>query len=291
MMDWFISSTGTAVGTLYALGLSISCAAITVELVYSKLTHRPLYRLRDTAANIGMYAGFLIINSAWVATTLTLYTWVSDHAVIQLGSGGWHLGQHGRWWEWVALILLEDLCFYTFHRFSHRSRLLWASHVSHHSSKHFNLSVAFRQTWMPFLGVVFWFPLLLIGFDPLMVLTVQLGSLFFQELLHTQVIGRLGILEWVFNTPRHHAIHHGCNPCYLDKNYAGVFIIWDRLFGTFAEYSEPIQFGVTDGCERNNPLVIAFHEWIAMLQLMVRTPGIQHRVRTLFAPPGSSPGR
>ena len=163
-------------------------------------------------------------------------------------------------------------------------RFFWAAHVTHHSSQNYNLSVAFRQSWVPFLGVVFWLPLAFIGFDPLMIMSVQVVSLFYQELLHTQLAPSLGPIELIFNTPRHHAIHHGSNPAYLDKNYGGVLIIWDRLFGTFAKKREPIRFGLTHELRSHNPIVIAGHEWYAMFADIWRRP-VAGKLAAVFAPP------
>ncbi len=275
----------TAIQVLYAVGLSAAGLGIIVELAVAAAMRRPLYGARDTAANLLLYAVYVGINLFWAVQVFHIYVWTSDHAVVQWPSGGWHFGQDGLWWEWVALIVLEDFCFYWFHRASHRCRLFWASHVTHHSSEKFNLSVAFRQTWVPFLGVVFWLPLLLVGFDPLMVMWVQAVSLFYQELLHTQLIPRLGPLEWIFNTPQHHAVHHGSNDVYLDRNYGGVLIVWDRLFGTYARRREPIRFGLTHPLGSHNPVAIAFHEWLAMARGVFSTWSARRWVREVLGPP------
>ncbi|HEY4057804.1 MAG TPA: sterol desaturase family protein [Kofleriaceae bacterium] len=275
---------------LYAAGLTLSTAGIFGELAVGRATGRRLYGARDTVANLVMYAGYFALNIVWAHGIFAAYAWASTHAVAHVVVGGWHTGEHGLWKEWVLLVVLEDLCFYWFHRASHRIRILWASHVTHHSSSYFNLSVAFRQTWLPFAGVIFWLPLSLIGFDPLMIMTVQVFSLFYQELLHTQLCPRLGPLEWIFNTPRHHAVHHGSNAAYLDKNYGGVLIIWDRVFGTFAREREPIRFGLTTALASSNPIVIATHEWWAMFRDLWRTRGFA-KLGAILGPPRESPSR
>jgi len=281
LIEW----AGSPVALLYAAGLSLSLVGIGFEAALSAATGRRLYSARDTAANLALYAGFFALNLLWARGVFAVYAWTSDRAIVQWPIGGFHLGQDGLWWEWVALVLLEDLCFYLFHRASHRCRILWASHVTHHSSQRFNLSVAFRQTWVPFLGVLFWLPLLLVGFDPLMVMSVQVASLFYQELLHTQLMPPLGPLEWIFNTPRHHAVHHGSNPAYLDKNYGGVLIIWDRLLGTYAPRSEPVRFGLTRRLDSHNPIVIAFHEWLALARGLLRARSPRALLQELVGPP------
>ncbi len=288
MLEELLAITGSPLTLLYAAGLTLSGLGIAGELVIGKLARRQLYSIKDMFANLAMYAGYFAINILWARGLFAIYAWTSEHAVAQIVIGGWHVGQHGLWWEWVLLFVLEDLCFYLFHRASHRSRVLWASHVTHHSSNYFNLSVAFRQTWLPFLGVAFWLPLPLLGFDPLMIMTVQVISLFYQELLHTQLVPRLGPVEWIFNTPRHHAIHHGSNPVYLDKNYGGVLIVWDRLFGTYVAEREPIRFGLTTTLSSHNPFVIALHEWWAMLTDVWRCPRIVDKIVAVIGPPGAA---
>lgn len=271
---------GSPLVLLYAAGLTVSGLGILGELCVA----RQLYTWRDTLANLAIYANYFALNVVWAHGIFAAYAWAARHAVVHLTIGGWHVGQHGLAWEWLALVVAEDLCFYLFHRASHRVRILWASHVTHHSSRAFNLSVAFRQSWIPFLGVVFWLPLALVGFDPLMIMTVQVISLFYQELLHTQLAPRLGPVEWIFNTPRHHAVHHGSNAPYLDKNYGGVLIVWDRLFGTLATVSEPIRFGLTHDLRSHNPIVIVGHEWFAMAREVWRRP-LRNKLAAVLGPP------
>ncbi|MEO6772449.1 MAG: sterol desaturase family protein [Kofleriaceae bacterium] len=290
MLARLLELAGSPLTLLYAAGLTLSGFGMIGELCAGSLAGRRLYGARDTVANLTLYAGYFVINAVWAHGIFAAYAWASRHAVAHVVIGGWHVGQHGLVWEWVALVVLEDLCFYAFHRASHRVRVLWASHVTHHSSRYFNFSVAFRQSWIPFLGVVFWLPLAWIGFDPLMIMSVQVISLFYQELLHTQLVPSLGPLEWIFNTPQHHAVHHGSNAGYLDKNYGGVLIVWDRLFGTFARRTEPIRFGLTDELVSHNPVVIAGHEWLVMLRDVWRCP-LARKLSAVFGGPPSPPHR
>ena len=264
MLELIRQSIESPITLLYVMVLGAALAGSAVELVVSTLGQKRLFSLDDSAANLTLYAGYVLIGLVWVHVVFIIYTTVADHALVSFTVGGWHLGNNGLWWEWLLLFVLEDLCFYTFHRASHRVRFLWASHVTHHSSRHFNLTVAFRQTWVPFTAVIFWIPLLLIGFDPLMVMTVQFVSLSYQELLHTQLVPSLGPIGWIFNTPAHHAAHHGRNAPYVDKNFGGVLIIWDRLFGSFARREGPIEFGIDNSFASHNPITIAFHEWWSM---------------------------
>ncbi|HCK0614345.1 sterol desaturase family protein [Vibrio parahaemolyticus] len=191
----------------------------------------------------------------------------------------------------LLLMLLQDFFYYRFHRASHRIRWMWAAHVVHHSSERMNFSTAFRQSLMyPLAGMwLFWLPLVIIGFDPKWVVFVVLLNLGLQFFVHTQSIRSLGPLEWVFNTPSHHRVHHGINRQYIDKNYAGVFIIWDRMFGTFEPEIETVRYGISKPVNSFNPIKVTFAEWKDMFN-EVRRPNLtwQQRWRCLFAPPSDS---
>ena len=195
------------------------------------------------------------------------------------------------WWTWILLLFAEDFCYYWFHRISHQSRLFWASHVVHHSSKKYNLSTALRQTWSgSFYTFIFWFPLILIGFHPVLVLVQMSISLIYQYWIHTELITKMPKwFEAIFNTPSHHRVHHATNPQYLDRNHAGIFIIWDKLFCSFqAELdTEKVKYGLTANINTHNPIKIAFHEWIDMLKDMSKKKvSFINRLKYLIKPPG-----
>ena len=193
--------------------------------------------------------------------------------------------------ELRVAFLLEDLTYYWFHRLSHERRFWWAAHVNHHSSQHYNLSTALRQTWTG--GVAgtwaLWLPLAFLGFPPAMI-AIQKGiSLVYQFWIHTEAIGKMPRwFEAVFNTPSHHRVHHARNPRYLDRNYAGVLIVWDKLFGTFQPEldEEPCRYGIVKNLGDFNILRVAFHEWAGMLGDVARHP--RHALGYLFGPPGWS---
>ena len=193
------------------------------------------------------------------------------------------------WWSWLILLFAEDLCYYWFHRISHESRLFWASHVVHHSSQKYNLSTALRQTWSgSFYSFVFWIPLLLIGFHPIMVMTQMSISLIYQYWIHTELIKKMpNWFEAVFNTPSHHRVHHATNPQYLDRNHAGIFIIWDKLFGTFEPEIEKPVYGLVKNIETYNPIKIAFLEWVNMFRdFSFSKTSFLNKVKYLIKPPG-----
>ena len=191
----------------------------------------------------------------------------------------------------LLLMVLQDFFYYWFHRASHRIRWMWAAHVVHHSSERMNFSTAFRQSLMyPLAGMwLFWLPLVIIGFDPKWVVFVVLLNLGLQFIVHTQSIRSLGPLEWVFNTPSHHRVHHGVNRQYIDKNYAGVLIIWDRMFGTFEPEVETVRYGISKPVNSFNPITVTFAEWKDMFKEVTR-PNLswRQRWRCLFAPPSDT---
>ena len=238
------------------------------------------YTVKDSAASLTMGTVYSLIYMGWKGVEYAFYSVLYEASPLRMGDGVL---------AWVLLFFAEDLCYYWFHRVHHESRVFWASHVVHHSSEHYNLSTALRQTWTPMSGLLFWAPLPLLGFHPAMVLLAHAVSLLDQFWIHTETIGRLGPLEWVLNTPSHHRVHHGANPRYLDRNYAGVLIIWDRLFGTFqAEDERPI-YGLTKNIHTYNPLRIAFHEYAAILRDVRRPNPPRVRLGLVFRGPGWKP--
>jgi len=220
--------------------------------------HRlPGYENRDTATSLTMGLGNVAINVGWKLVVLGLYAVLYELTPLRIPSDAW--------WAYVLLFFCDDFAFYCYHRVGHRVRIGWASHVVHHSSEHYNLSTALRQPWVPMTALPFWLPLALLGFQPFMILGMQAVSLIFQFGLHTERIGRLPRpIETIFNTPSHHRVHHGANAQYLDKNYGGILIVWDRLFGTFEPEGERVRYGLTTNIETFNPVKVATHEWEAI---------------------------
>lgn len=244
------------------------------------------YETKDTMASLGMGLGSnvagLLTGGAAVAATV----WVWQHRVFDIPMTAI--------WAWVAIFFLEDLTYYWFHRLSHERRFWWAAHVNHHSSQHYNLSTALRQTWTGGLAGTWalWLPLAFLGFPPAM-LAIQKGiSLVYQFWIHTEAIGRMPRwFEAVFNTPSHHRVHHARNPRYLDSNYAGILIIWDRLFGTFQPEldEETPRYGIVKNLSSFNILRVAFHEWAGIAKDLAGSRSLREVAGYLFGPPGWSP--
>ncbi|MDX1546181.1 MAG: sterol desaturase family protein [Rhodothermales bacterium] len=259
---------------------------LVAEAVFSALDQRALFEVRDTFASLAMGLGNVLSNLVVKAFIFGVYWFVYDATGFFRDALG-----PDRWYAWVLLFFAEDLSYYWFHRISHGSRYFWASHVVHHSSQKYNLSTALRQTWTGNLSgsFVFWLWLPLLGFHPVMVMTLQSVSLIYQFWIHTEAIGRLPRpIEWVFNTPSHHRVHHASDVKYLDRNHAGVLIIWDRLFGTFQPEEERPTYGLTTNIDTYNPFRIAFHEWAALWRDVRRPLPWRDRLGYLFGPPGWS---
>jgi sterol desaturase/sphingolipid hydroxylase (fatty acid hydroxylase superfamily) len=264
---------------LYAIPVFV----IAVVLEAGSTKRRPAtkgYEKFDAAASMTMGLLSVIVTGFAKLLSIPFFIVLYDHRIADIGSA---------WWTWIVLLFAEDLCYYWFHRVHHEVRLFWGAHVNHHSSRYFNFSTALRQPLLtPLTGPIFWAPLPLIGFPPWMVLLAQAWSLFYQFWLHTELVDRLGPLEWFMNTPSHHRVHHGKNLAYLDKNHGGIFIVWDRLFGSFAPETEPVVYGLTKDIETFNPLRISFHELAAIGRDVRRAPTLAARLGYALAPPGWS---
>jgi len=255
---------------------------ILAEWLRARHIQQPIYQAADSAACLAMGAGNVVIAALLKTFSLALLFLVYEFRLFDLPTGAL--------WVWLLLFFAEDLTYYVFHRVHHESRLFWAAHVNHHSSEQYNLAVALRQSWTtPLTSIPFWLPLALLGFHPLMIITMKAISLLYQFWIHTRLINRLGPLEWFWNTPSHHRVHHGSNQQYIDKNYGGMLIIWDRLFGSFAAEDERVRYGLSKNITSFNPLKIAFHEFQAMAGDMRNANGAGNKLALLFRHPGWRP--
>jgi sterol desaturase/sphingolipid hydroxylase (fatty acid hydroxylase superfamily) len=238
------------------------------------------YAVRDTATSLSMGLGSIVANLGWQVLTLATYLFFSHLTPLHVAP---------TWWSWALVFVLWDFTYYWQHRADHRVRILWASHVNHHSSRHYNLSTALRQTWTSIGTMPLGIPMILLGFPPAMLFTAQALNLLYQFWIHTERIGTLWRpIEFVLNTPSHHRVHHGTNQLYLDRNFGGVFIVWDRMLGTFTPESEPVVFGLTTDINTYNLLRVAFHEYAAIGRdlRVTRTPAEWYAV--VFRSPGKA---
>ncbi|MET8907940.1 sterol desaturase family protein [Micromonospora sp. NPDC004551] len=242
------------------------------------------YELRDTTTSLSMGLGSQIIGFPWKLLTVGIYAALWLVAPVHLSPGDW--------WTWVIVFFADDIAYYWFHRLHHEVRVLWASHVVHHSSVYYNLSTALRQSWTPMTSLPFWLPLALLGIPPWMIFLQQSISLLYQFFLHTERVGVLPRpIEFIFNTPSHHRVHHGSNAEYLDRNYGGILIVWDRLFGSFEPERAPARYGLTKNIQTYNPLRVATHEFAAIWSDVRQTTSWRARLGYVFGRPGWQPGR
>lgn len=259
-------------------------ALVLAEMIVARIKDRTRYEPKDTLVSLALGLGSTVAGALSLGLVFALSLWVWQFRLFDIGYA---------WYWFVLAFVLDDLFYYVFHRSAHRVRWFWASHVIHHSSQHYNLSTALRQTWTGFvsLGFVFRLPLLLIGFPPAMLVFVAGLNLIYQFWIHTEMIDRMPRwFEAVMNTPSHHRVHHATNPRYLDTNYAGVFIVWDRLFGTFEpeRADDRPRYGIVKNLGSFNLLWAATHEWIGIAQDVWRAPGLRAKLGYLVMPPGWS---
>lgn len=195
------------------------------------------------------------------------------------------------WGTTIAAIFIADFIYYWLHRLEHRSRLFWGSHAVHHSSTDFDLTVTFRLGWVEiiFLYNLYFIPMVLMGFHPTQTLFASGFVLTYQLWVHTKKIGKLSILDRIFNTPANHRVHHGSNPQYIDKNYGGVLIIWDRLFGTYEPEREKVKYGITENIDTCNPIAINFIEYQKIWSYLRKSKTKSEVLKSLFGPPEWKP--
>jgi len=194
------------------------------------------------------------------------------------------------WWSWALAIIAVDFTYYWMHRIEHERRILWAVHSVHHSSQEYNLTTALRLSWLESLYEwMFFIPLLLIGFDAIQILSSLIVVVLYQTWIHTEKVGRLGWLDGIFNTPSVHRIHHATNAAYIDKNYGGILILWDRLFGTYQTETEKPVYGITKQLGSSNPLTINFHEFRFIYKDVVKAKGASNKVGYAFGRTGWQP--
>jgi len=254
---------------------------VALEAWYWHSRRPEVYSLVDTLSNAALALMHQVADAlAWLLV-IGLFHVVYQYRLFELPAASA--------WTIAVLFLAQDFVYYWFHRAHHRIRWMWAAHVVHHSSERLNLSTAFRQSiTYPASGMwLFWLPLAWIGFEPTHIVAVVAINLGFQFFVHTQAVGKLGWFERIFNTPSHHRVHHARNARYIDRNYAGVLIIWDRLFGTYVEEdpAEPCVYGIIGQVQGHNPIRLTFHEWLAMFRDARRAGGWRAALDQLFGPP------
>ena len=274
--------TDLTVNEVYAIGVPIVMAMIFAELLISNWQNNKYYKKEDTLCTIGLLAGNIIVAFSIKGLILAFHFYLYQFKAFDLAS------ILPLWGMWVLTFIMIDFVFYIYHRMSHRVRFLWAIHLSHHSSEEMNFAVSFRQAWFgPISKIPFFMVLPLLGFDPTIIAVAGVMSTLWGIVGHTQIVGKLGFVEWVFNTPSHHRVHHGSNKQYIDKNYGNLLIIWDRMFGTFEPEGEPVKFGLVNNVNTYNPTKITFMAWASMINDIKNKNNFGERLNTFIEPPST----
>lgn len=265
-----------------ALSIPVFFILIGIELLISFIRKRRLYRFNDSITNISLGIGQQVVGIFMKTALFFFYLFLFENYRL------WNLKVNLV--NWLVLFFSVDFFYYWFHRFSHEVNAMWAAHIVHHQSEEYNLSVALRQSWFQnAISWVFYLPLAFVGFEPVMFLTVSSFNTLYQFWIHTRTIGKMGFLELFLNTPSHHRVHHGSNPKYLDKNHAGILIIWDRLFGTFQEEEEEPTYGITKPLKSWNPMWANFHYWDELIHLAKQCRKWSDKLLVFVKSPGWKP--
>lgn len=262
-----------------AVAVPFFFALIGLEIWIDRRRRLGLYRFADAVTDLGCGVSQQVMQIFLRGALLLGYLWVYEHLRVA------HLPVDA-WWTWGVAIVGVDFAYYWFHRASHRMNFIWATHVVHHQSEEYNLAVALRQSMLQgLLAAPFYVPLALLGVPPLVFVAAATLDTLYQFWIHTRTIGKLGPLEWVLNTPSHHRVHHGINPKYIDRNYAGIFIVWDRMFGSFQEEEEEPAYGTVKPLSSWNPLWANVEQWIHIGRMARATRRWRDKLAVWFMPP------
>ncbi|MEH0154602.1 sterol desaturase family protein [Limibacter armeniacum] len=250
---------------------------VMIEFIYSIKRNKNLYNKYDLAASVGIGLTNVLINSIIKGIIFVLVYTAYEFAPFKLPSS---------WWTIIPCLIAIDFARYWAHRVAHENRFFWATHVPHHSSEYYNLSVSFRLSWIQFVKFIFFVPVAAMGFDPFIFFIAHQIEVLYQFWIHTEVIRKLPRpIEYIFVTPSHHRVHHARNPKYIDKNYGSTLIIWDRMFNTFQPEEEQPDYGITKPVNSYNPVTLVFHELVDILKDMGKTKGLKNKIKILLGRP------
>lgn len=265
-----------------ALSVPFFFLFIFLELFYGKWKNEHYYRLNDTLTNLSCGIGQQILGLWLKFYFIFLMAFFYQYRLFTIPN---------TWYYAILLFLGVDLCYYWFHRLSHEINAMWATHVVHHQSEEYNLSVALRQSWFQTIfSSSFYIPLPFLGFDPALIASIIAINTLYQFWIHTKVIKKMpAVVEFIFNTPSHHRVHHGKNPKYIDKNHAGSLIIWDRMFGTFQKEEEEVIYGITTPLNSWNPIWANLHYWKDISRISWLSKKLKEKIKAFFAAPGWQP--
>lgn len=257
----------------------ILIALVLAEWFISTRKKLKIYDVKDSFAatviglvNVGIGLLLKTINFVFLLFFLTLVPWRIPT----------------EWWTFILCFVAIDFFRYWAHRIAHEQRFWWATHVTHHSSKEYNFSVSFRLGWTQYIKIIFFIPVIMMGFDPIVFFLCHQLAVLYQFWIHSPIIKKLPApIEYIFVTPSHHRVHHGTNPQYIDKNYGSSLIIWDRIFKTFEPEGEQVIYGITKEIKHPyNPVYLVFHEWVDLIHDVRKSKSIREAWKILFGPPG-----
>ena len=269
---------------VYYYGIPIVIALIFGEFIYSYIYKKDYYKKEDSLASMGLLAGNVMVSVLTKGSILLLYIYFYQFRLVTVND------LLPIWAVWALTFIVIDFVYYWYHRCSHRVRFLWAVHMNHHSSEEMNYVVSLRQAWFgPITKIPFFMFMPLVGFDPLITLVAGVASTLWGVLGHTQWINKLGPLEYILVTPSSHRVHHGSNECYLDKNYGNFLIVWDRMFGTFAEEKEKVKYGIRENVKTFNPFKITFRVWFQIADDFSKSKTLKNKLLSIFGRPEWKP--
>lgn len=267
---------------LIAITTPIYAIVIGAEILFSYLHHKNYYSVKGTLANIYLTSLNLGLDILVRGVCLIVLNYFFKFKFVEISN---------QYAYWGVLLIAQDFMYYWLHRVDHYCRMFWAVHVTHHSSEEFNLTVGFRSSvFQPLYRFIYFIPLALLGFKGIDIMFIYSATQIYGILIHTKTVNKLGVLEYFMSTPSHHRVHHASNVKYLDKNMGMVFIIWDKLFGTFVaeDEKENVVFGLTENIKTYHPLKMVFHEWINIAKDLKKPSSLKAKFMYVFGPPGWS---
>jgi sterol desaturase/sphingolipid hydroxylase (fatty acid hydroxylase superfamily) len=231
---------------------------IVAEAIWVYRKRREKFNLKESLSNTFILFGYITSKALTVGYQLAVLGFISRFAFFHLPLNGW---------VFALTFVASDFCYYWYHLVSHHVKFFWAFHLVHHSSKWMNFTTAYRLNWFSALITPYFFiPIVLLGVPPLYVAISFSINLVFQFFMHTEAVGKIPLVEGIIDTPSAHRVHHGSNAIYIDKNFGGVFMIWDRIFGTYQAETEPVEYGITTGFVSHNPFVLVFHGFVDLVR-------------------------
>ncbi len=250
---------------------------VLLEFLLGRKRYKNLYSGKDFFASLSIGLGNLVLNGLMKVGMFMVFLFFYNLTPLHIPH---------TWWSYVLCLVVLDFCRYWAHRIAHEQRFWWSTHVVHHSSEHYNLSVSFRLSWTQNLKIIFFLPVILMGFHPLVFFIVHQIEVLYQFWIHTELIRKLPKpIEFIFTTPSHHRVHHSVNERFIDKNYGSTFIFWDRIFGTFQPEDEKTRYGITKPVNSYNPIYLVFHEWLEVFKDLGKARSPKEVWNILFGSP------